>query len=130
MNDPISDMLIRIKNAGMAGHTTVSIPFSKIKSNILRILKNENFINGFEKKGKKVKKNIVVKLRQTKEGDAYINDVKRISKPGRRIYKQSDKLFSVKQGYGIAILSTSKGLMTGKEAKKQKLGGEVICEIW
>ena len=130
MNDPISDMLIRIKNAGMAGHATVSVPFSKIKSNILRILKNENFIDGFEKKGKKVKKTIVVKLRQTKEGDTYISDVKRISKPGRRIYKQSDKLFPIKQGYGIAILSTSKGIMTGKEAKKQKLGGEVICEIW
>ncbi len=129
MTDPIADMLTRIRNAVMVEKTTVSIPYSKIKMAIAKVLKKEGFILDCEKKGKKTKKVIEVRLKYTEEGSK-IRDLKRVSKPGQRIYKKYDELFPVKQGFGIAILSTSKGIMSDKEAKKEGVGGEVLCEVW
>lgn len=128
--DPISDMLTRIRNAKSVGHQTVVLPYSQIKMAILKIFKKEGFISDFEKKGKKTKKNIVVNLHYHKDGTSYITNLKRISRPGQRIYKKSLEIFPVKQGYGIAIFSTPEGLLTDKEARRKKVGGEVICEVW
>ena len=128
--DPISDMLTRIRNAKAVGHATVSVPHSQMKLAILKILKRDGLIEEYEKKGKKVRKSILVTLRYHKDSSPYINDLKKVSKPGQRIYKKNFEIFPVKQGYGLAIVSTTSGLLTDKEARKKKLGGEVICEIW
>lgn len=130
LTDPIGDMLTRIRNAKAVKLPTVSMPYSKLKMAILKILKQERFIENFEKKGKKVLKHIVVDLKYAKNGNAAVTGVKRVSKPGRRIYLKAAEIHSVKQGTGIAIVSTPKGLMTDKEARKAKIGGEVLCEVW
>lgn len=129
MNDPITDVLNRIKNAQAVSHPTVDVPFSKIKYKIIEILAKEGFIKKFETKGKKTRKIIRITLKYI-GNTPVISGLKRISKPGRRAYLPYGKIKKVRGGYGIVIISTSKGLRTGKEAKKQKLGGEVICEVW
>lgn len=127
--DPISDMLIRIKNAQAAGHETVEMPSSKAKFELGKILKQNGYLESIEKKKAKNKEKIALKLKYN-QGVPAIREVKRISRPGCRIYIKSGKIRPIKQGYGAVIISTSKGLMLGSEAKKAKLGGEVICEIW
>lgn len=129
MIDPISDMLIRIKNAQAVSHQTVNIPFSKIKFALARLLEKEGFLNKVEKKGKGAKKYIKIKLKYQDKQPA-IQGLKRISKPGQRVYLEKDRIRPVKQGYGIAVISTSSGLMTDKEARKKGLGGEALCEVW
>lgn len=153
MTDPISDMLNRIRNAQAVLKETVDIPFSDLKYEISKILEKENFIEKVEKKGRKTKKFIKISLkylpsRATAKGEekdlssspsqvlqdkikvAAISGLKRISKPGQRIYLSAKKMRRVRGGYGIAIISTPKGLMTDKKARRQKLGGEVLCEVW
>ncbi len=143
MTDPISDMLNRIRNAQAVLHQTVSIPFSKLKFEISKILEKENFIEKAEKKGKKEKKIIEVSLKyeqvpcgreQETESESVkkgvISELKRISKPGQRIYSNTKGIKKIKRGYGILIISTSKGIMADKEAKRQGLGGEILFEIW
>ena len=127
--DPISDMFTAIRNALTVKHPTVTIPFSNLKYEIVKILEKEGFIEKVEKKGKKAKRFVEITLKYTDNLPA-ISGLKRISKPGQRIYSNRRKIKRVKGGYGIAIISTSKGLMTNKEARKQKLGGEIICEVW
>jgi small subunit ribosomal protein S8 len=134
--DPISDMLTAIKNAIAVKKETVDIPFSKIKFEIAKILEKEGFIERVEKKKKKTKKGrmkpkpfLEIHLKYEEKRGA-ISGIKIISKPGQRIYSPYKKIKKAKGGYGIAIISTSKGLMTDKEARKQKVGGEVICEVW
>ncbi len=127
--DPISDMLTIIRNALAVKKDTVSIPFSNLKYEIAKILEKKDFVEKVEKKGKKLRKNIEIILKY-QAGVPVISGLKRISKPGQRIYLDSKKIKKVKGGYGLAIISTSKGLMTNKEAKKQKVGGEILCEIW
>lgn len=129
MVDPIADMLNRIRNAQMAGKPEVSVPFSDIKFEIAQILANNKFIDKIEKKGKKINKSIEIVLKYDNKAPV-ISGLKRISKPGQRIYLSSKEIKPVRGGYGIAIISTPKGLMINKEARKQKLGGELICEIW
>lgn len=129
MTDPIADMLNRIRNAQAVSHQTVNIPFSNLKYEIAKVLKKHGFIEKVEKKGKKVNKTIEITLKYDGKTPV-ISSLKRISKPGQRIYKGSKELRRVRGGYGIAIISTPKGLMTNKEARKQKIGGEVLCEIW
>ena len=122
-------MLNRIRNAQAVLKEAVDVPFSNLKYEIAKILEKEKLIKKAEKKGKKNKKIIEITLRY--EGKVpVISGLKRISKSGQRIYASTKRIKPVKGGYGIAIVSTSKGLMTNKEAKKQKLGGEIICEIW
>ncbi len=127
--DPIADMLIKIKNAYRAGNVSVTIPHSKLKAEILALLEKHKYIGSVEKRGKKVRKFLDAALLY-KNGDPAVHDVKRVSKSSRRVYVPHDKLYLVKQGYGIAVVSTSKGIMTGGEAKKAGLGGEVIAEVW
>lgn len=129
MTDPITDMLNRIRNAQAVNHLTVDIPFSNLKNEIAKILEKENFIEKIEKKNKKTKKVIEIALKYTDKTPA-ISGLRRVSKPGQRIYVSAKKIKKVKGGYGFAIISTPKGLMTDKEARKQKTGGEILCEIW
>ncbi len=127
--DVISDMLNRIRNGQAAGKPTVEIPFSNLRYEISQILLKKGFIEGVEKKGKKSKKTFEVTLKYQDKMPVIIG-LKRISKPGQRIYFDYRKIRKVKGGYGTAIVSTSKGLMTDKEVKKQKIGGEILFEIW
>jgi small subunit ribosomal protein S8 len=127
--DPVADMLVAIKNAQAVGKENTKIPFSKLKLGICKILEKEGFIEKVEVKGRK-KKYLVVTLKYDSEKRGAISGVKKISKPGQRIYLPANKIKPVKSGYGIAIISTSKGLLTDKEARKMNIGGEVLCEIW
>ncbi len=129
MVDPITDMLNRIRNAQAVQHSTVSIPFSNLKYEIAKILEKKRFIEKVEKKGRRTKRFIEITLKYSDKMPV-ISGLKRVSKPGQRIYASTRKLRLTKGGYGIAIVSTSKGLMTNREARKQKLGGEVLCEVW
>ncbi|OGZ18781.1 MAG: 30S ribosomal protein S8 [Candidatus Nealsonbacteria bacterium RBG_13_42_11] len=129
MLDIISDMLNRIKNGQAVEKTTVEIPFSNLNYEIAKILAKHDFIDGVEKKGRKVKKTIEITLKY-KDKIPAISGLRRISKPGQKIYLGCREIKRVKGGYGLAIVSTPKGLMTDQEARKQKLGGEIICEVW
>ena len=130
MTDPISDMLIRIKNALMARHKTVFVPGSKLKLEIARILKEEGYIEDYRVIEEKPQIMIEIVLKYDDKKRPVIGGIKRVSKPGRRIYRGYKELPRVLDGMGIAIISTSQGIMTDHEAKKRRLGGEVICEIW
>lgn len=129
MTDPIADMLTRVRNAVRARHASVEIPASKEKIEIAKILKEEGFILKYEVSGD-VKKTITISLKYGPNGEKIINDLKRISKPGLRVYAKSDALPRVLNGLGIAIISTSKGLLTDKAAKKANVGGEVVAYVW
>ncbi len=129
MTDPIADMLNRIKNAQAVDHPTVEMPFSNLRYEIAKILEENGFIEKAEKKGRKTKKTIEIILKYYDKTPA-ISGIKKISKPGQRIYLGSAQIKKTKGGYGMAIISTSKGLMTDKEARKQKIGGEILLEIW
>ncbi len=130
MTDPISDMLIRIKNALMARHKTVVVPGSKLKLEIARILKEEGYIEDYRVVEEKPQIKIEIVLKYDDKKRPVIAGIKRVSKPGRRIYRGYKELPRVLDGMGIAIISTSQGIMTDHEARKRRLGGEVICEIW
>lgn len=130
MTDPISDMLIRIKNALMARHKTVVVPGSKLKLEIARILKEEGYIEDYRVIEEKPQIKIEIVLKYDDKKRPVIAGIKRVSKPGRRIYRGYKELPRVLDGMGIAIISTSQGIMTDHEARKRRLGGEVICEIW
>lgn len=129
MTDPITDLLNRIRNAQAVFHPTVDVPFSDLKYKIAKILERQGFIEKIEKKGRKTKKIIKIFLKYKENNNPVILKLKRISKSGQRIYSPYKKIKQSKGRMGIVIVSTSKGLMTDKEAKKQKLGGELICEI-
>jgi small subunit ribosomal protein S8 len=129
MTDPISDMLNRIRNAQAILQGQVLVPFSNFKYEIAKILEKKGLIEKTAKVGKKTKKFIEITLKYTDKVPA-ISGLKRISKPGQRIYFPFRQIKRVQDGYGVAIISTSRGLMTDAEARKQKLGGEVICEVW
>ena len=127
--DPIANLLTQIKNAQAAGHETLEAPFSGLKLAVARIMEAEGFIVKAEKKGAKPKEKLEIKLKFN-QGVGAIAGVKRVSKPGQRVYVPADKLKAVKQGFGLAIVSTSQGIMSGKEARRKRIGGEVLCEIW
>lgn len=129
VTDPIADMLTRIRNALTAKHETVEVPASKMKKAIAEILLNEGYISNVELKEDGVQGSIVVTLKYSKEGNV-ISGLKRISKPGLRVYAKSNEIPKVLNGLGVAILSTSKGVMTDKEARANNLGGEVLAFIW
>jgi len=127
--DPISDMLTRIRNAIAVSKTEVEMPYSSIKYRVATILKDNGFIDGVSEKGEGISKKVVVKI-NSEDSNARITEITRLSKPGRRMYVKADKMPSVKRGRGIVIVSTSKGLMTGDQAKKSKNGGELICQVY
>jgi len=130
MTDPIGDMLTRLKNALMARHKSVIVSASKMKLEIARILKEEGYIEDYKYIKEETQPKIEIILKYDENKRPIIAGVKRVSKPGRRIYKGYRDLPKVLDGFGIAIVSTSQGIMTDHEARKRKVGGEVICEIW
>ncbi|AAT27735.1 30S ribosomal protein S8 [[Mycoplasma] mobile] len=129
ITDPIADMLVRIKNATARKHKNVLIPFSNKKSKILEIIKDQGYIFDFAIEGDSVKKNLNVTLKY-KNNISVITGVKRISKPGLKVYSSVEDLPMVLNGYGIAIISTSKGVLTDKQARKENVGGEIVAYIW
>jgi small subunit ribosomal protein S8 len=129
VTDPISDFLTRIRNASKAKKVKVEIPSSKMKAGLAEILKKNGYIYDF-KIDEDNKQNVITVLLKYSDGVPAINGLKRISKPGLRIYKKSDELPRVLNGLGTAVISTSKGLLTEKEARRQSAGGEVVCYIW
>ncbi len=130
MTDPIADFLTRIRNANMAKHESLEVPASKIKRSIAEILKNEGFIRDYEFIEDNKQGIIRVFLKYGKNGERVISGIRRISKPGLRSYVKADTVPKVLNGLGIAILSTSEGVMTDKDARAKKIGGEVIAYIW
>ena len=134
MTDPIADMLTRIRNAVTAKHTRVDLPASRIKLDIARILQDEGYIHGFklldEPDAKRVTKTLRLFLKYGPRGERLITGVERISRPGRRVYFGRDDVPDVLAGLGTSILTTSRGVMTGREAVKVGVGGEVLCNIW
>ncbi len=133
INDPIADLLTRIRNALMAGHTTVDVPHSKIKVEIVRILKEEGYIEDYAIGDEKPARLIHVTLKyygSRRDRRPVITHIERISKPGRRIYRQRRDMPNVMSGIGIAIVTTPKGVMTAQQARRQRVGGEVLCYVW
>ena len=137
MTDPIADMITRIRNAVTAKHTRVDLPASKLKAEIARILQDEGYIQGFrmvevaaEKSGQKPRPMIRVFLKYGPHGEKVITGLERISRPGRRVYLGVDDVPHVLGGLGTSILTTSRGVMTGRAAKKAGVGGEVLCNVW
>lgn len=128
--DPIANMLVMLKNAGAVKKPTVLVPYSNVKLAILNVLAKEGFILSATKKGKKVKKYIQCDLAYFGDGRSKITNVKRMSKPSRRVYVKVDDLKPVRQGLGLAVLSTPQGVMTGAEAKKLRVGGELLFTLW
>jgi len=133
VNDPIADMLTRVRNGVMAGHAQVAMPSSKIKAEIAKILKEEGFIENFEvadSDGFKVLRIKIKYVGERRERRPVISGLERVSKPGRRIYTKKQDIPWVLSGIGIAILSTPKGVMTGQRARKMGIGGEILCKVW
>jgi small subunit ribosomal protein S8 len=130
MTDPIADMLTRVRNAIAAKHSRVDIPGSKLKQEIARILKEEGYINNFVIKGEGIKYSIRIFLRYDAKGTSSITHLARVSRPGRRVYVAADEIPRVLGGYGVNIVSTSKGLMSGKRARQEKVGGEILAQIY
>jgi len=128
--DPIADMLTRIRNANALRYEEVSMPSSKMKEGIAKILKDEGFVNDFTVAEENGKKTLTVFLRYSSSGERVITNLKRVSKPGLRIYCEADKLPSVRKGLGIAIVSTPNGLLTDKKARKAHVGGEILAYVW
>lgn len=129
ITDPIADALTRIRNANLVRHQTVSMPHSKLKEELIKVLKNEGYIEGYVVEENNGFKQIVVTLKYI-DGNSVILGLQRISKPGLRVYSKAKNMPRVFDGMGIAIISTSKGLMTEKAARDNKLGGEVLCQVW
>ncbi len=130
MTDPISDLLTRVRNAHLAKHDRLDVPSSKVKVEICRILKEEGFIRNFRVLETQPAATLRILLRYTHEGEPAISHVARISKAGRRVYRGADDIRPVRNGLGLGIVSTSKGMLTDRQAREQRLGGELICELW
>lgn len=132
MTDPVADMLTRIRNANLVFHEETSMPFSKLKENLARILKEEGYIEDFsvEDAGDRPGRNLRIRLKYTSDRKRTITGLKRVSKPGLRVYTKADMIPRVLGGLGIAILSTNQGLLTDREARQRKVGGEILCQVW
>jgi small subunit ribosomal protein S8 len=130
MTDPIADMLTRIRNAYAAKHQKVDVPVSNIKMEIARILREEGFINNYKVIGEGARRNIRLYLRYGPKGEQVMSKLERVSKPGCRVYVSSTTIPSVLGGLGINILSTSRGVMSDKRARREKVGGEILCRVY
>jgi small subunit ribosomal protein S8 len=131
MVDPITDMLNRIRNASMAQHASCRVPYSKMKAQILKIMQEEGFVDSYtEDKSDGIHGELVVYLRYTDDSKTAIHSMRRISKPGRRWYSGTKEIAQVKSGLGVAIVSTSKGIMSDRDARRLNVGGEILCEVW
>lgn len=131
MTDPVADLLSRIRNAHMVKHDRVDAPASKLKLEVVKLLKEQGFIERFQLlEDDPVEKKLRIFLRYTKEGEPVIRHMKRISKPGRRVYRRADQIRPILNGLGVGIVSTSQGLLTDAQARERRVGGEILCEIW
>lgn len=130
VTDPVADLLTRIRNANRANHDTVEVPASKLNMEIVRILQGEGFIRGFESVKDSKFPTAKIMLKYGPRQEKILSDLKRISKPGLRVYVKQDDVPRVLRGLGIAIISTSSGIMTDREARKRHIGGEVLCYVW
>ena len=131
MTDPVADLLSRIRTAYMAKHDRLDVPLSKVKLEICRILKEQGYVESFELlDSDSVKRQVRIYLRYTPNGEPLIRSIKRISKPGRRVYKGAEEIRPVLNGLGVGIISTSQGLLTDSQARQRRVGGEVLCEVW
>ena len=130
MTDPIADMLTRIRNANMAQHETVDVPASRVKKSIAGILTEEGYIEGFDVVEEDVQGTIRIKMKYGSSKEKVISGIKKISKPGLKVYAKAEEVPRVLGGLGIAIISTSKGVISDKEARRLGVGGEVICYVW
>lgn len=130
MTDPIADMLTRLRNANSAHHESVSMPYSKLKAAIAQILKDEGYIAGIDVEDARVGKTLTLKLKYSARRERAIGGIQRVSKPGLRVYAKSTSLPKVRGGLGVAILSTSSGLLTDRQAADKGVGGEVLAYIW
>jgi len=129
--DVIADLLTRIRNANMKSKEKADVPFSKMKEEILKVLKQEGFISNYKLFHNDNKGGVIrVFLKYTDAGEKVIHGLSKVSKPGRRIYSAYDQIPKVRGAFGVSILSTSKGIMTDADAKEQKIGGEVLCQVW
>ena len=130
MTDPIADMLTRVRNANMVKHETVDVPASNMKKEIARILLEEGFVRGYDVIEDEKQGIIRIQLKYGQSGERVIQGIKRISKPGMRVYTNAYEVPKVLNGLGISIISTSKGILTDRQARKENVGGEVICYVW
>lgn len=130
MTDPVGDMLARIRNAGQSRHRSMSCPSSKLKLAIANVLSTEGFVGGVEVGGDEKKPTLTIELRYQEDGTLMIDGLRRVSKPGRRIYLTAEDVKPVRSGLGMAVLSTSRGVLCDRDAREQKVGGELICEVW
>jgi len=130
MTDPLADMLTRIRNATMVKKEVVEIPASKVKAEIAKVLKSEGYIKGYKIEKDKKQGLLKIALKYDDSKKSVVEGLKRVSKPGSRVYVRSDDVPKVINGFGIAILSTSKGLMVDREARKANIGGEILCNVW
>ena len=130
MTDPIADLLTQIRNALMAKHDRLDVPKSKQKLNVCTLLKREGYIQDYETVEGTPRDLLRIYLRYTDEGAPAIKRLARVSKPGRRVYRRADDIPPVLNGLGVSLVSTSRGLLTDREARQQRVGGEVLCEIW
>ena len=130
MTDPIADMLTRIRNAALARHDRTEVPASRMKRAVAEILKSEGYIADVRETEGEGPKKLTIVLKYGRDRSSAIDGVRRVSRPGRRVYVRHDRIPRVFSGLGISILSTSRGLMSDKEARRQKVGGEVLCEVW
>ena len=128
--DPIADMLTRIRNANQALQPQVSMPSSKLKEEIAKILSAEGYLDGYKVDEADVGRKLIVRLRYQNDRDRVLQGVRRISRPGHRVYKGADDLDRVRGGIGVAIVSTSDGLLTDREARRRNVGGQLLCEVW
>jgi len=130
MSDPVADLLTRIRNANIVFKDKVELPTSNLKEKIVSVLKKEGFIKGYNIIEKEQKKSLRVHLKYGDKGERIINHLERVSKPGRRVYVKKEKIPNLLGGLGVCILSTPKGIVTGKEARKLGVGGEMLCYVW
>ncbi len=128
--DPISDMLTRIRNANKALQPETAMPSSKLKVEVAKILASEGFVDGYKEEEAPVGRTLTVRLKYGDDRSRILSGIKRVSKPGRRVYKGAKKIDRVRGGIGVSILSTSEGLLTDRAARRRNLGGEVMCEVW
>jgi small subunit ribosomal protein S8 len=128
MTDPVSDMLTRIRNAALARHERTLVPASQLKKHIAEILKSEGFIADVRQE--EDPRSLTIVLKYGRDRTSAIDGIRRVSRPGRRVYVRYDRIPRVLSGMGVAILSTSRGVMSDKEARRQKVGGELLCEVW
>ncbi len=130
MTDPIADLLTRMRNAVLAKHDRLDVPHSKLKRNVCEVLKAEGFIENFEVVEDPPQDLIRIYLRYNREGVPAMRHLQRVSKPGRRVYRGADGIKPVLNGLGVAVVSTSKGLLSDQQAREQRVGGEILCELW